>query len=106
MISFLSNSRSIVDNNIFEFADNDAIVLALDPAEIVFTNNVFSHNLFSHVQKSGFPNLVVDGTNFKQLGDIGWKKAEGNVILPEGSGCPIDQKFFDAYLGRTAMSFR
>jgi len=103
LLRFETDSRSIVDNNIFEFADNDAVVLALDPAEIVFTNNIFSHNLFSHVQKSGFPNLVVDGANFKQLGDIGWKKSEGNVILPEGSGCPIDQKFFDAYLGRTAM---
>ena len=25
------------------------------------------------------------------------------MILSEGSGCPVDQKFFDAYLGRTAM---
>jgi len=94
--------RAIVDNNIFEFADNDAVVLSLDPAEIAFTNNVFSHNLWSHVSKSGTPSLVVDGTNFKQLADLGFKKAEGNVILPEGSGCPLDEKFFNVYLSRTA----
>ncbi|HUR39211.1 MAG TPA: right-handed parallel beta-helix repeat-containing protein [Planctomycetota bacterium] len=104
LIRFETDSRSIVDNNIFEFADNDAIVLSLNPAEIVFTNNVFSHNLYSHVSLTmQTPNLVVDGANFKQLADLGFKKAEGNVILPEGSGCPVDQKFFDAYLGRTAM---
>ena len=103
LLRFETDCRSIVDNNTFEFADNDAVVLSLDPAEIVFTNNVFSHNLFSHVSKTTqTPNLVVDGANFKQLADLGFKKAEGNLILPEGSGCPVDQKFFDVYLGRTA----
>jgi len=103
LIYFESDSRSIVDNNVFEFADNDAIVLALDPAEIALTNNIFSHNLWSHVTRSSTPNLVVDGTNWKQLPDLGLKKADGNVILAEGSGCPLEQKFFDVYLGRTAM---
>lgn len=103
LLRFESDCRSIVENNVFEFADNDAIVLALTPAEITLTNNVFSHNLWSHVTRSSTPNLVVDGTNWKQLPDLGLKKAEGNVILPEGSGCPLDQKFFDVYLGRTAM---
>jgi len=103
LLRFETDCRSIVDNNIFEFADNDGIVLALDPAEITMTNNVFSHNLWSHVTRTSTPNLVVDGANFKQLADLGFKKADGNVILLEGSGCPLDQKFFDAYLGRTAM---
>src|SRR6185503_8253587 len=103
-IYFWTDSRSIVDNNIFEFADNDSITLSLDPAEIVFTNNVFSHNLYSHVSKSGTPNLVVDGSNFKQLADLGFKKAEGNAIVPEGSGCPVDEKFFNVYLNRTAYT--
>ncbi len=102
LLRFETDCRAIVDNNIFEFADNDAVVLALDPAEIVFTNNVFSHNLWSHASRTtGTPNLVVDGTNFKQLADLGFKKAEGNEIL--SSGCPVDRKFFDVYLGRTAM---
>jgi hypothetical protein len=95
--------RAVIDNNIFEFADNDAIVVAQDGKELVLTNNVFSHNLWSAVSKTAqTPNLVVDGSNFKQLPDLGFSKAEGNVILPEGSGCPVDQKFFDVYLGRTA----
>jgi hypothetical protein len=103
LLRFESDCRSIVDNNILEFADNDAVVLSLDPAEIVFTNNVFSHNLYSHASRTTqTPNLVVDGTNFKQLADLGFKKAEGNAILPEGSGCPVDEKFFNVYLNRTA----
>jgi len=104
LIYFWTDSRSVVDNNLFEFADNDAVVLSLDPAEITFTNNVFSHNLFSHVRKSATPNLSVDGSNFKQLPDLGFKKAEGNVIVPEGSGCPLDEKFFNVYLSRTAYT--
>lgn len=103
LLRFESDCRSIVDNNILEFADNDAVVLSLDPAEIVLTNNVFSHNLYSHASRTTqTPNLVVDGTNFKQLADLGLKKAEGNMILPEGSGCPVDEKFFSVYLSRTA----
>ncbi|HZE96331.1 MAG TPA: right-handed parallel beta-helix repeat-containing protein [Planctomycetota bacterium] len=102
LLRFESDCRSIVDNNIFEFADNDGVVLSLDPQEIVFTNNVFSHNLYSHVTRSSTPNLVVDGANFKQLADLGFKKSEGNVIIPEGSGCPVSEKFFNVYLSRTA----
>jgi hypothetical protein len=105
LLRFETDCRSVVDNNIFEFADNDAVVLAVEPAEIAFTNNVFSHNLFSHVSKTtGTPNLVVDGANFKQLPDLGFKKADGNVILPEGSGCPVDEKFLSVYLNRTAYT--
>jgi hypothetical protein len=104
LLYFWSDCRSVVDNNIFEFADNDAVVLSLDPAEITFTNNFFSHNLFSHVRKSATPNLNVDGSNWKQLPDLGFKKAEGNVIVPEGAGCPIDEKFFSVYLNRTAYT--
>jgi hypothetical protein len=104
LLYFWTDSRSIVENNIFEFADNDAVVLSLDPAEITFNNNMFSHNLFSHVRKSANPNLNVDGSNWKQLPDLGFKKAEGNVIVPKGSGCPIDEKFFNVYLSRTAYT--
>jgi hypothetical protein len=103
-IYFWTDSRSVVENNIFEFADNDAITLSLNPAEITFNNNVFSHNLWSHVSKSATPNLVVDGSNWKQLPDLGFKKAEGNAIIPEGSGCPVDEKFFNVYLNRTAYT--
>jgi hypothetical protein len=91
--------RAIVDSNIFEFADNDAIQLALDPAEIVLTNNVFSHNLWSAAQQM-VQNVVVDASNFKQLADLGFKKCEGNEIL--SAGTPVDEKFFSVYLNRTA----
>jgi hypothetical protein len=92
-------ARAVVDNNIFEFADNDAIQIASDPAELVLTNNVFAHNLWSHVQ-SMKNNIVIDSANWKQLGQLGLKKAEGNELLTPA--LPVDQKFFDVYLGRTA----
>jgi hypothetical protein len=91
--------RAIVDNNIFEFADNDAIQLALEPSEIVLTNNVFSHNLWSVAQKM-MAWTVVDESNFKQLGDLGLKRAEGNQLMT--AGIPLDQAWFDVYLNRTA----
>jgi hypothetical protein len=95
-----SDTRAIVDNNVFEFADNDAVQLALTGVnEIVLTNNVFSHNLWSAVQQMT-QNVVVDASNFKQLADLGFKKCEGNELL--SSGCPVDEKFFDVYLNRTA----
>jgi hypothetical protein len=94
-----TDARAIVDNNIFEFADNDAIQLGLNPSEIVLTNNVFSHNLWSAVQQMT-QNVVVDASNFKQLGDLGFKKCEGNELL--SSGAPVDEKFFNVYLNRTA----
>ena len=92
-------ARAVVENNIFEFADNDAIQLAVDPQETVLTNNVFSHNLWSHVHRTS-NSMVVDGSNWKQLPDLGFKKAEGNEILT--AGLPLDEKWFTVYLGRTA----
>jgi hypothetical protein len=94
-----SFSKAIVDHNIFEFADNDAIVLAVDPADIVLTNNVFAHNLWSNVYRAT-DQMVVDASNWKQLGDLGWKKSEGNELLVPG--IPIDEQWFNTYLNRTA----
>jgi hypothetical protein len=94
-----TDARAVIDNNIFAFADNDAIQLALEPAEIEIINNVFSNNLWSVAQKL-IGNTVVDASNFAQLGDLGLKKAAGNVIL--NPGLPIDEAFFTAYLNRTA----
>ena len=91
--------RAVIDNNIFEFADNDAIQIGCDPKEVDLTNNVFAHNLWSAVQKlQGW--IVVDEKNWKQLADIGFRKCEGNQLLTPG--LPVDEKWFDTYLGRTA----
>jgi hypothetical protein len=93
--------RAIVDNNIFEFADNDAIQLNADPREVELTNNVFSHNLWSEVQKMAKWE-VVDATNWKQLADFGFKKLEGNQLLT--AGMPLDEKWLSTYLNRTAYT--
>jgi hypothetical protein len=61
---------------------------------------VFSHNLWSNVQKmDGW--VTVDDKTWAQLGDLGWKKNQDNVVM--SAALPIDKKWFDVYLGRTAM---
>jgi hypothetical protein len=44
--------------------------------------------------------MIVDNKNFAQLSQLGWKKCEGNQMLIPG--LPLDQKWFDVYLNRTA----
>ncbi len=101
LLKLETNVRAIVDRNIFEFADNDAIQLNADAKEVELLNNVFAHNLWSHVQKMA-SNTVVDDKNWKQLADLGFKKCEGNVqLIP---GVPVDETWFNAYLGRTAYT--
>lgn len=91
--------QAVVDNNIFEFSDNDAIVLNTNASDVVLTRNTFSHNLWSHVQKSdGW--VTFDDKNFNQLSDLGWKKIEGNQVIT--AGLPINKKWLDTYLNRTA----
>lgn len=92
--------RGVVDNNIFEFADNDAIRLTTNAGDIELTNNVFAHNLFSHVQRPS-DWVSVDDKNWAQLADYKFKKVSGNVLM--SCGTPIDEKWFDVYLNRTAM---
>ncbi|MFO0598056.1 MAG: right-handed parallel beta-helix repeat-containing protein [Myxococcaceae bacterium] len=92
--------RGVVDNNIFEFADNDAIRLTTNAGDVEFTNNTFSHNLFSHVQRPS-DWVSVDDKNWAQLADYKFKKVSGNQLI--SCGLPVDQKWFDVYLSRTAM---
>lgn len=97
-LTYESNVRSVVDGNIFEFADNDAIRIA-DTKETELTNNVFAHNLWSNVYLMQGTTFVDDG-DFGKLGDLGWKKCEGNQVL--SPGLPVDEKWFSRYLSRTA----
>lgn len=88
-----------VDNNIFEFADNDAIRLAAESKDVELTNNSFSKNLWSNVQRPS-DWTSVDDKDFAQLADLKFKKLSGNQLA--NSGVPLDQKWFDVYLSRVA----
>jgi hypothetical protein len=100
LLQMTTGVRAIVDNNIFEFADNHAIRLDTDAKDVELTNNAFSHNLWAEVYRTaGF--IVVDNKTFGTLKDLGWKKCEGNELLT--AGVPVDAKWFDVYLNRTAM---
>jgi hypothetical protein len=99
LLSIENGVAAIIDGNIFEFADNDAIRLMANPADVELTNNTFNHNLWSNVMRPQ-ENATVDDKTFDQLKDFRFKKLSGNQVV--SAGLPVDQKFFDAYLGRTA----
>lgn len=99
LLSVENGVAAIIDNNIFEFADNDAIKLMADPGDVELTNNTFNHNLWSNVIRPQ-ENAAVDDATFAKLKDFKFKKLAGNQVV--SAGLPVDQKFFDAYLGRTA----
>lgn len=99
LLSVENGVNAIIDSNIFEFADNDAIRLMANPADVELTNNTFNHNLWSNVMRPQ-DNTTVDDKTFGQLKDFKFKKLSGNQVIP--AGLPVDQKWFDAYLNRTA----
>jgi parallel beta-helix repeat protein len=92
---------AVIDNNVFEFADQHAIRLSADPKNVELTNNVFGHNLFAEVFRTT-DQLFVDNKNWDQLKQLGWKKLEGNKLGT--AALPLDQKWFDVYLKRTAYT--
>jgi hypothetical protein len=70
-----------------------------NPADVELTNNTFNHNLWSNVMRPQ-ENATVDDKTFGQLKDFKFKKLSGNQVI--SAGLPVDQKWFDAYLNRTA----
>lgn len=88
-----------VENNIFEFADNDAIRLAAEAKDVELVGNTFSKNLWSNVQRPS-DWTAVDDKDFAQLADLKFKKLDGNQLAT--SGVPLDRQWFDVYLGRVA----
>ncbi len=99
LLSVENGINAIIDNNIFEFADNDAIRLMANPGDVELTRNTFNHNLWSNVMRPQ-ENATVDDKTFAQLKDFKFKKLEGNQVI--SAGLPVDQKWFDVYLNRTA----
>lgn len=99
LLSIENGVNAIIDGNIFEFADNDAIRLMAAPGDVELTNNTFSHNLWSNLMRPQ-DNTTVDDKTFGALKDFKFKKLSGNQVV--SAGLPIDQMWFDAYLNRTA----
>jgi hypothetical protein len=93
--------QAVVDNNVFEFADNDAIRMAAEATGVELTRNSFSHNLWSNVQRPGAMEAVDDKT-FAKLADFGFKKNTGNVV--QSANLPLPKQWFDVYLGRVAYT--
>lgn len=93
--------RATIDNNIFEFADNDAIRMPSEAKNISLTRNTFNHNLWSDVLNTR-DNTLVDDKTFGQLKGFGFKKQEGNQVI--SAGLQVDAKWFDTYLSRTAYT--
>ena len=99
LLALEGQTQTIVDNNLFEFADNDAIRMAAEAKDVELTNNTFSKNLWSNVQRVT-DWVAVDDKEWSSLADLKFKKLSGNVLMT--SGVPLDQKWFDVYLSRVA----
>jgi hypothetical protein len=99
LLSIENGVNAIIDGNIFEFADNDAIRLMANPGDVELTNNTFNHNLWSNVMRPQ-DNTTVDDKTFGSLKDFKFKKLSGNQVI--SAGLPVEQKFLDVYLNRTA----
>lgn len=89
----------MVEGNIVQFSDNNAIRLETNPKDIELVNNAFAQSLFCVVYRTE-GTIFVDDSMFAQLKDLGFKRCEGNVL--QVPNLPIDQPWFDKYLGRTA----
>ncbi|MCU0867720.1 MAG: right-handed parallel beta-helix repeat-containing protein [Planctomycetes bacterium] len=92
-----SQSRGSIEGNILEFNDNNAIRFNADPKDVRLTDNVFAHNLWSILYRT---ESIIDDATFGMLGDFGFAASTGNRILTPG--IPLDGKWFDRYLQRTA----
>ncbi|MEQ8767295.1 MAG: right-handed parallel beta-helix repeat-containing protein, partial [Planctomycetota bacterium] len=91
--------RAVVESNILQFSDNNGIRLDADPKDIELVDNVFGQNLFCNVYRTA-GTVFVDDSVFGQLEDLGFRKCSGNQLLMPN--LPLDQAWFDRYLGRTA----
>lgn len=92
-----SQSRGSIEGNILEFNDNNAIRFNADPKDVRITDNVFAQNLWSILYRT---ENIIDDATFGMLGDFGFAASTGNRILTPG--IPLDGKWFDLYLKRTA----
>ncbi|MDP1825773.1 MAG: right-handed parallel beta-helix repeat-containing protein [Archangium sp.] len=99
LLSLEGRVEAVVDNNIFEFADNDAIRMAVEAKDVELTNNTFSKNLWSVIQRTT-DWTAVDEKEFNKLEDLKFKKCSGNQLL--SSGVPLERTWFDVYLSRVA----
>ncbi len=96
-ITTVTGVRARIEGNIFQFSDNNAIRFNTDPKDVSLTDNVFAQNLWAILYKT---ENIVDDANFAQLADFGLAKCSGNQLMVPG--IPIDAKWFDVYLNRTA----
>ena len=97
LIRLGGNVHAVLQGNVFEFADNDAVKCDAQPADVELRENVFAHNLWSNVASQ---NKVVDDQTFAQLEAVGFKACSGNQVLVPG--LPLPQEWFDVYVNRTA----
>lgn len=99
LLALTGDARAIVENNIFYGADNDAIRLESQPANMVLNDNVFYGNLWSHLQY--MPQWrSIQTANWTQLGDVGLKEARGNTIVDPDLA--LDETWMGPYRGRVA----
>jgi len=83
LLSVENGVNAIIDGNIFEFADNDAIRLMANPADVELTNNTFNHNLWSNVIRTAYVPGKVTMDDWNQL-----REMLGQPVLATGGQGP------------------
>lgn len=96
-IAIEAQVRATIDGNVIQFCDNNALRFNADPKDVRLTNNVFAQNLWAILYKT---ENIVDDATFGMLGDFGLAASDGNRLLIPG--LPLESKWFDLYLKRTA----
>ncbi|MDP3152948.1 MAG: right-handed parallel beta-helix repeat-containing protein [Archangium sp.] len=99
LLSLEGQLQAVVDNNIFEFADNDAIRMAAEAKDVELTNNTFSKNLWSNLQRPS-DWTAVDDKEWSKLADFKFKKVANNQLAV--SAVPLEKGWFDVYVSRVA----
>lgn len=90
LLSLGGQTRAIVTNNVFAWADNDAVRISADPGEVVLTGNLFANNLWSNVQYTK-DYQAFDDKNWAQIAALGLKACEANVF--RAPGLAVDATF-------------
>jgi hypothetical protein len=98
LLHLTGRAVTMVESNIFAFADNYGVRSVIPQQNVSFHNNVFAANLFNHLTDAEY--LWADGSNWERraVADSSFAAFTGNTL--ELPGLPVDPGFADAALAR------
>jgi hypothetical protein len=91
---------AVIDGNVVQYVDNFGVKAASRLTEVVLTRNAFFRNWATFRSTQGTPPPTVDEKSMHLLGDLPFRKAEGNVVAD--GGFEIDPAFYARWFARTS----